>query len=161
MRQVTLAEVPDMLATELADPANAGPATDEERANAETLQHMLAAIADGRFGELRAYFTPEVTLEIAAPAHLPWVRRAEGADAVAEAVAHNFSTVREQMPHPLALVARGDTVMIMARETGRLADSGEAYDVLLAQQFTFRDGRLAVFRSTAADAAGAAEPAVA
>lgn len=156
MRQVTLAEVPDVLAAELAGPADAGGVTDEERANGDTLRRMLAAIAGGRFSELRACLAPDVTLEIAAPPRFPWVRRAAGAEAVAEAVAHNFDTVREQMPHPLALVARGDTVMIMARETGRLAHSGEAYDVLLAQQFTFRDGLLAVFRSTAADAAPAA-----
>jgi hypothetical protein len=43
----------------------------------------------------------------------------------------------------------------MARETGTVAETGEAYEVLLAHQFTFRDGRLALFRavSTEADAA--------
>jgi hypothetical protein len=41
--------------------------------------------------------------------------------------------------------------MIMARETGRLAETGEAYEVLLAHQYTFRDGRLAHFRSVSAE----------
>ena len=151
MRQVSLAEVPEMIATDLADAGAKRPATDEERANADVLQRMLHAIATGCFDELRALLAPDVTFELAAPARFPWVRRAAGPDAVTEAVAHNFSTVRDQMPQPLAMIVRDDTVMIMARETGRLAESGEAYEVLLAQQFTFRDGRLALFRSVSAD----------
>lgn len=37
--------------------------------------------------------------------------------------------------------------MVMGRESGRFTDTGEPYEVLLAQQYTFRDGRLAAFRS--------------
>jgi ketosteroid isomerase-like protein len=151
MRQVSLAEVPEELGTEFAAADAKSPATEEERANAESLQRMLHAIAGGRFDELRELLAPDVAFELAAPPRFPWTRRAAGQDAVVAAIAHNFSTVRDQMPHPLTMVARDDTVMIMARETGRLVETGEAYQVLLAHQFTFRDGRLAHFRSVSTD----------
>jgi ketosteroid isomerase-like protein len=151
MRQVSLAEVPEEIGTEFAARDAKAPPTDEERVNAEVLQRMLHAIAAGRFGELRELLAPDVTFEMAVPPRFPWIRRAEGAEAVIEAIAHNFSTVCHQMPHPLAMVSRDDTVMIMARESGRLAETGEAYEVLLAHQYTFRDGRLAHFRSVSAE----------
>src|SRR5688572_19079669 len=102
MRQVSLAEVPEELGTGFAAAGARGRATEEERANAESLQRMLRAIASGSYDELRELLAPDVTLEIAAPRRFPWIRRAAGADAVVEAIAHNFSTVRDQMPHPLA-----------------------------------------------------------
>jgi hypothetical protein len=65
--------------------------------------------------------------------------------------------VREQRTEPLSLVSQGDTVMVMARESGRFADDGEPYEVMLAQQFTFGgDGRLVGFRSVVGDLGGPA-----
>lgn len=118
-----------------------------ERSNVEQLQRMIRAIAEGRFRELRDQLDPDVEFEIVAPDEVPWVRHARGADQVAAAIEENFGTVDEQRPEPLALVAQGDTVMVMSRETGRWRESGRPYHVLNAQQFTFRGGRLAGYRS--------------
>lgn len=150
MRQVTLAEVPKVLSEDFA----ASYATDEEQTNGELLRRILEAIAAGRFDELRGWMAPDVSFELAAAPRFPFVRRSEGVDAVIEAIAHNFSTVAEQMPEPLAVVAQGDTVMVMARETGRLVETGERYALLLAHQFTFREGRLVLSRSVSAETAG-------
>jgi ketosteroid isomerase-like protein len=149
MRQVTLAEVPKVLSDDFA----ASYATDEEQTNGELLRRILEAVAAGRFDELRGWMAPDVSLELAAAPRFPFVRRAEGVDAVIEAIAHNFSTVAGQMPEPLAVVAQGDTVMVMARETGRLVETGERYALLLAHQFTFREGRLVLSRSVSAETA--------
>lgn len=151
MKQVSLAEVPGELATAFAAGDPASKARVQEGTNVEILGRMVAAIAGGRFDELRAFLAPEVTFELAGPARLPWVRRAAGADDVIAAIAANFGTVRDQRPEPLALVAQGDDVMVMARETGRWADTGEEYEVLLAQHYSFRGGRLVGFRAVAAD----------
>lgn len=154
MTQVSLAQVPESLGTAFVAGDPEIGAKVEERANVEILGQMFHAIAAGRFEELRGFMAPDVTFELAAPAWIPWVRRAAGADEVTGAVAANFATVRDQRPEPLGLTAQGDTVMVMGRETGRWVESGEPYEVLLAQQFTFRDGRLAAFRSVAAEAGG-------
>lgn len=150
MRQVTLAEVPKVLSEDFASSY----ATDQEQTNGELLQRILEAIAAKRYDELRGWMAPDVSFELAAPPRFPWIRRAEGVDAVIEAIAHNFSTVTDQLPQPLALVAQGDTVMVMARETGRLVESGEPYAVLLAHQFTFAEGRLTLSRSVSAETGG-------
>lgn len=119
----------------------------QERRNVDQLQRMIRSIAEGRFDELRDQLDPEVEFEIVAPDEVPWVRHARGAGEVAAAIEENFGTVDEQQPEPLALVAQGDTVMVMSRETGRWRESGRPYRVVNAQQFTFRDGRLAGYRS--------------
>ena len=95
---------------------------------------------------LREHLAPDVEYEMGAPESIPWCRRARGAGAVAAAIAENFASVREQRTQPLSLVSQGGTVMVMARESGRFADSGEPCEVLRAQQFTC-ESRLAGFRA--------------
>ena len=149
MEAVTLHEIPDALTARFAaDPA--GAAREQERRNVEMVAQMIQSIAAGDFEALQEFMAPGVTLEIAAPPEMPWVRRATGPRAVASAVANNFGTVRDQLPQPLALVAQGDTVMLMARETGAVGASGTPYHVLVAQMFRFEDGRLAEFRGVSA-----------
>ncbi|HEU0016201.1 MAG TPA: nuclear transport factor 2 family protein [Longimicrobium sp.] len=153
MRQVTLAEVPEVLAPAFAegDPDHAS--KPQERRNVDCVSEMFCAIREGRFGDLAAFMTPDVTLEISAPDSIPYEPFARGPEQVAAAVARNFAQATEQRPEPLALVAQGDTVMAMARETGRWAD-GRPYHIIFSQQYTFRDGRLSLFRAVAAEAEG-------
>jgi ketosteroid isomerase-like protein len=154
MTQVSLGEVARTLGPVYmaGDPAAEGKA--QERSNVERLARMVEAISEGRFDELREQLAPDVAYEMAAPKRFPWRRTASGADEVAAAIAENFASVCEQRTQPLSLVSQGDTVMVMAREAGRLVDSGRQYDILLAQQFTFAgDGRLAGFRAVANDVA--------
>lgn len=147
MGQVPLDEFPQALGTAFAHGDPVHEARRQEAANVDAIGEMIRLISQGRFLELRPFLADDVTYEIAVPATLPWVRRACGAEAVINALAANFAFVREQRTEPLALVSQGDTVMMMARETGRMVDTNVAYQALLAQQYTFRDGRLALFRS--------------
>lgn len=148
MAQVSLAEVPEVLVPAFTAGDAAADAKAQERENVERIGRMVHLISQGRFDELREHLAPDVEFEMAVPESIPWRRYARGADEVAAAIAENFATVSEQRPQPLSLVSQGDTVMVMARETGRLVASGEPYEVVLAQQFTFNgDGRLAAFRS--------------
>jgi ketosteroid isomerase-like protein len=148
MTQVSLAEIPQALESAFVAGDEAAEAKAQEGANVARIGRMVHAIAEGRFDELREQLAPDVTYEMAVPPSVPWRRTATGADEVAAAIAQNFAAVREQRTQPLALVSQGDTVMMMARESGRFVGDGEPYEVLLAQQFTFDgDGRLVGFRS--------------
>jgi ketosteroid isomerase-like protein len=148
MEQVSLDRIPEVLIPAFAAGDDVADARVQERENVERIGRMVHLISQGRFGELREHLSPEVEYEMGAPESIPWCRRARGADAVAAAIAGNFASVREQRTQPLSLVSQGDTVMVMARESGRFADSGEPYEVLLAQQFTFdAEGQLAAFRA--------------
>jgi ketosteroid isomerase-like protein len=152
MTQGSLQEMPPVLDRAFHDGDAASEAKAQERENVELLGRLVYAISQGRFDELREQLAPDVTYEAAAPAHVPWVRRAAGVAEVAAAIEANFAHVCEQRPQPLSLVSQGDTLMVMARETGCWKESGAPYEVMLAQQYTFRDGRLAAFRSITADA---------
>jgi ketosteroid isomerase-like protein len=153
MTQVPLAEIPQVLVPAFAAGDGAAEAKVQERTNVERLGQMVEVISRGRFDELRERLAADVTYEMAAPPHVPWRRRTTGADQVTAAIAENFASVREQRTEPLALVSQGDTVMVMARETGRFADGGQPYEMLIAQQFTFDgEGRLTAFRSVAGEA---------
>ncbi|HEU4882315.1 MAG TPA: nuclear transport factor 2 family protein [Longimicrobium sp.] len=148
MTQVSLEEVPRVLGPVFAAGDAAAGAKERERGNVERIGRMVHCISQGRFDELREQLAPDVAYEMVAPARVPWRRAARGADQVAATIAENFATVCEQRTQPLSLVSQGDTVMLMARETGRFVDDGAEYEVLTAQQFTFDDdGRLAEFRS--------------
>jgi len=127
------------------DPASA--AKEPERANVDHLARLVHAISSGRFDEFRALLADDVEYELLGPPGSPWPFRVRGADAVTAAIEENFASVAEQMPEVLAMSAQGDTVMLMARERGRWRATGAPYEHLLAQQFTFRDGQLSVFRS--------------
>jgi ketosteroid isomerase-like protein len=153
MTQLPLAQVSEALAPAFAagDPDNESKVL--ERANVERIGQMVHAISRGRFDELRQHLAYDVTYEMAVPARVPWVRQALGPEDVTNAIAANFRSVRDQRTEPLALVSQGDTVMVMARESGHFAESGEPYEVLLSQQYTFRDGRLAAFRSVVGEVA--------
>lgn len=158
MTQGSLQDMPPVLDGAFRTGDAASEAKVQERENVELLGRMVYAISQGRFDELRGYLAEDVTYEAAAPPYVPWVRRASGADEVAAAIEHNFGHVCEQRPEPLSLVSQGDTLMVMARETGRWVESGEPYETVLAQQYTFRDGKLAAFRSITADASAPAQP---
>lgn len=148
MTQVSLAEIPQVLEPVFAAGDPAAETKARERANVEQIGRMVHAIAQGRWDELREQLAPDVTYEMAVPPQIPWARTATGADQVAATIAENFASVRDQRTQPLSLVSQGDTVMVIARESGHIVDGGEPYEVLLAQQFTFADdGRLAAFRS--------------
>lgn len=152
MTQGSLQEMPPVLDRAFQDGDAASEVKVQERGNVELLGRLVYAISQGRYDEVREQLAPDVTYEAVAPAHVPWVRSAAGVDEVAAAIESNFGKVCEQRPEPLSLVCQGDTLMVMARETGRWVESGEPYETMVAQQYTFRDGKLAAFRSITADA---------
>jgi ketosteroid isomerase-like protein len=151
MRLTSLDAIPDALPPAFAegDPLHAARA--EEKEHLGILQAMMAAIAAGDERALRAHLAPQVEFELSAPAEFGWARRARGSDAVADAITGNFRRVREQAPELLSVVGQGDTLMLTARETGVVVASGQPYQVMLAQQYTFDDQhRLLRFRAVVA-----------
>ena len=152
MTEVPLIGVADVLgaAFEAGDAAHA--TRTKERGNLEHLNDLVRAIATKHFSDLADRFTPDITFELHAPPGIPWRRSARGPEAVASAIEANFRSVCDQRPDPLSLVAQGDTILLMSRETGRWTGTGEPYEMVFAQQYTFRGKRLAAFRSVVSPA---------
>lgn len=109
-----------------------------ERERVDLVRQIVASLGAGDLDGFARLLDPDFTLEIHAPTFFPWIRRAQGIEAVRAAIAFNFGTVEAQTPEIVSLVAQGDLVDVFLRERGRLRANGLPYEVLGVQQFAFR-----------------------
>ena len=147
MAPTPLREVAELVhaAFDTAQPEGAAAAL--EAANVDRFGSMITLIATGSFDALADYLAPDIRFEMFAPPGTPWILRAEGREAAVAAIASNFGSVTGQAAESVKVTAQGETVMVMGRETGRWAATGAPYSLAVAQEFTFRDGLVAEFRS--------------
>ncbi len=118
-----------------------------ESANVHRLQELYRAFARGDFDAIVATTADDIELEIVGPpAELGFVCQAKGRTDVLAALQQNFSQVEDQQPETLSLVAQGDSVVVIARETGKVRATGSSYELHWVQLFQFRDGKVAVMR---------------
>lgn len=115
-----------------------------EAANVKLMQDVVRAIAARDFVALGALMTDDVVLDIRSAAALPFIAQARGRSAVLDAVRHNFAGLREQRPTIDAVTAQGDTIVVVSREEGQVAATGQRYRVSGVQRFVIRDGKVAL-----------------
>jgi ketosteroid isomerase-like protein len=114
-----------------------------EQSNLASLMQVYQTIVSA---DLAGYFnslTEDVTLEIVGPKELGFTGHWEGRDAVLQATLQNFGKLEEIAPEVTSVVAQGDTVIVIAKESGRIRETEQSYVVHWVQQFTFREGKLA------------------
>jgi uncharacterized protein len=121
-------------------------AKDQERGHVECIKRHFKMLSTADLAGFLDELDPDVDMQLHGPAMFPWIRRASGREAVRAAVAFNFSVVDDQRPQILTVVAQGNLVDVTLRETGRIKATQEPYDVVGAQQFVFRQGKLLHFR---------------
>ena len=126
------------------DPHVADKAVENE--HVRCVQLMYHAIARGAFAEMLQLTTDDFTLEIVGPEMSKLVGCWRGRAAVLSAVERNFSYFAEQEPHVETVVAQGDTVIVIAREAGKLVATGRPYHTRWVQIFTFENDRVAKVR---------------
>lgn len=94
----------------------------------------------------------DVTLDVFAPRHFPFVVKAHGKAELHAAIAHNFAAVEDQRPHISDIFTDGDTIVLFGRERGKVRATGVPYDIEFVHRLTFREGRLAAIRIVVAEA---------
>jgi uncharacterized protein len=114
-----------------------------ESENVRRLQEFYRALARGDLAAAVSVMAPDVELEIRAPSELGFVCSGRGAAQILAAMKENFAKVEDQQPELVAVVAQGNEVVVIARETGRHRASGKAYDLRWAHHYQFRDGQIA------------------
>jgi ketosteroid isomerase-like protein len=129
----------------------------EELANIRLIQDAVLAIGRNDMEALEEVLADDVRLDIRAPENLSFVSQAAGREQVLEAVKRNFGEVQNQRPAIEAVVAQGDTVVVMSREEGEVKGTGEPYRIDCVQRFVCRDGKIALIHELAAPAGGAAD----
>ena len=110
---------------------------EREAARVSVVQLMYHAIARSAFEELMELTTDDLILEIVGPNNSPFNGRWKGREEVLAAVKKNFSLVADQRPTMQSVVAQGDIVIVVARETGRMKETGKQYDVHWMQEYLF------------------------
>jgi hypothetical protein len=117
-----------------------------EAENVRLLRDIYRAVARQDFQAVLNSLADDIELEILGPPELPFAGCWRGRAEVATALAKNFAHLEDQRPEIQHLIAQGDTIVVFARERGRLVATGLPYDMHWVQLFQFREGKVARFR---------------
>jgi ketosteroid isomerase-like protein len=115
-----------------------------EADNVARMQALVRAFGRGDIAAAAAFFADDIVLEIVAPPEVPFVRSARGRDAVLAATIANFQTVDAQAPVLEAVVAQGDTVVLLLREEGVWRADGSPYKLRGVHRYRFDGGAIAL-----------------
>lgn len=117
-----------------------------EAENLRVLEDQYRAIGAGDFAAALAVLADDVVMEIDCPPTFAFAGRWRGRNAVAEAIGKNFAMVAEQKPEIESVIAQGDTVVIVGRETGKYLPTDQWYEVRWVHLHTFKNGQVVKFR---------------
>jgi len=126
------------------DPAAADKGAEAD--NVRRIRRAYAGILGGNIQDFVDLLHDDIVGQIHGPASGPICGKWEGKQNFLEAIGRNFSLFDEQNPRIEGVVAQGDLVVVLARETGRFLPTGKTYDLHWVQYFHFKDGKIAHFR---------------
>lgn len=120
-----------------------------EAENVHRIEELYRIITRQDFEALGEMLADDVVLEIVGSSDNPLAGQAQGCQQVIETTRRNFALLADQRPEIETVVAQGDTVVVIAREQGRLVATGQSYDLQWVQVFTFKEGKLTRIRELA------------
>ena len=115
-------------------------ATGDAGAPQALLHAAFDAIIQGDFDAFGRSVADDVELNIRGLGELDGSWR--GRDAVVAATRKNFAMLAEQKPEIESMIAQGDSIAVLLRESGIFKSNGEAYRVRGVQWFTFSGGKI-------------------
>jgi ketosteroid isomerase-like protein len=128
-------------------------ATDDAAAPQTVLHAAFDAILRGDYEEFGKWVTDDVQLSIRGMGAMDgaW----HGRDAVVAAARKNFGMLAEQKPQIEGMIAAGDRIAVLLRESGVYKASGETYSKRGVQWFCFAGGKIRSIEEFVADDPGA------
>jgi ketosteroid isomerase-like protein len=101
---------------------------------------VLSAIAQDDFDALAEAVTDDVELSICGfgPLNGVWRGRSE----VVAITRKNFGLIANQKPEVESMIAEGDAVVVLLRESGVFKSDGQPYSIRGVQWFTFANGKI-------------------
>ena len=122
----------------------AADAKQEEAANIQLIENVVLAVGRGDLDAVGELLVDDIRLEIHSAQTMPFIHSADGKLDFLNAVRHNFGELRSQRPIIEAVVAQGDTVVVVSREEGELRATGAHYEVHGVHRYVCRDGKIAL-----------------
>lgn len=114
----------------------------DEASNIELIKSVVAAIGRNDLAAVGQLLADDAQLDIKGYEELPFIRSASGRNAVLDAIRENFGALQDQEPTIEAVVAQGDTVVIVSAEEGMVRATGARYRIEGIQRFVCRDGKI-------------------
>lgn len=122
-----------------------------ELTNVRLLQAQYRALAEGNFQPAIDLMADDIEVELLSPVNVPICGCWRGKSETTAAIRRNFGALTEQKAEVLSVVAQGDTVALLAKEEGKVRQTGESYRIVWAQFFTFSNGKIVRMRGVAAN----------
>lgn len=116
--------------------------------NRATLLGVYDAVGRGDFESLGAFLTDDVEFDIRGFG--PMDGNCRGRDPVIAAVRANFALLADQKPEMEGMIAQGDSIAVLFRESGVFKPDGRGYGVRVVQWLTFAGGKIAKIDEIAA-----------
>lgn len=117
-----------------------------EAANVRLVRDMYESILRGDFNAIVERFAEDIEWEVIGPAELPFCGSVRGRREAACTLRRNFSGYQHLRATVRAVVAQGNLVVVMCRETAHLEPLEEPVEIEWVQVFTIVNGQLARFR---------------
>ena len=114
----------------------------EEASNVRLIQNIIIAIGREDLTAVGEMLADDVRLEILGADELPFIREAKGRLQMIEAIKENFGAVGDQRPSIEAVIAQGDTVIVMLEEEGKVRATGKKYRIKGMQRFVIQGGEV-------------------
>jgi ketosteroid isomerase-like protein len=114
----------------------------EEAANIQLIQDVILAIGRNDLVTVGELLTDDAELDIRTSVVLPFIQRAKGKEQFLEAVRRNFGELGDQQPSVEAVIAQGNTVIILSTEQGELRGTGERYQIQGMHRYVCREGKI-------------------
>jgi ketosteroid isomerase-like protein len=113
-----------------------------EAANVRLIKDLIMAIGRDDLAEVEGRLAEDVRLEIRGSDEMPFIREAKGRAQMIEAIKQNFGALKDQRPTIGAVIAQGDTVIVMLEEEGEIRATGKPYHIKGMQRFIMREGKV-------------------
>jgi uncharacterized protein len=118
----------------------------EEAENVRQVQEVFRALIAKDFAGLSDLLAEDVTLEIIGSPTTPLTGHTHGRQQVLEATRNNLDVVEEQRPEVEAVIAQGNTVVVVGKEQGRFRPTGREYTLHWVYIYKFKDGKIVSVR---------------
>jgi ketosteroid isomerase-like protein len=116
----------------------------EEVANIRLIEKLILAIGRNDLAAAGELLTSDAELDIQTAVELPFILQAKGKEKFLEAVKYNFGELQNQQPNIEAVVAQGNTVILLVREQGELRKTAASYHIQGMQRYVCREGKIAL-----------------
>ncbi len=118
-----------------------------EEQNQQTVQGLYEAFGRGDVPTMLAALSDDVDWRLDGPASVPYFGQFKGHGGVVDFLTKLGSNVEMERFEPREFIAKGDKVVVLGGERGRVKSTGQAFDNEWAMVFTFKDGKVTSFRS--------------